>query len=260
MKRAQLFGIGIAGVAGLAAFVGMQSIMNSSPGSIIVKETVDSTRVLVAKTAIQLGSRATAANFRWQEWPKAAVTPQFITHAGLPNAMREFDGTVARASILAGEPVTASKLIAHGKGGVLAAILPTGKRAVSTKISEESAAGKLILPNDHVDVILTQTKSNNNGGAEGYVSDTLLRNIRVLAIGAELEAKKDQKDAQGKVAVLELTGPQAEILAHANAVGQITLALRSIADLNSKKTSSLKGQGGVNVLRYGVRQRAFGVN
>ncbi len=265
MKRAQLLGIGIAGAAGLAAFVGMQSIVKQPPPKIITKETVESTQVLVAQTPIALGSTATEANFRWQEWPQGAVTPEFITNSLRPNAMRELKGSIARSSIIAGEPITEKKLISAGKGGVLAAILPAGMRAISTRITEQTAVGKMILPNDHVDVILTQRK-RGQGGADQHVSDTIFRNIRVLAIGTQLEAKEEQNNAQGNVATLELNAQQAEMLALANSMGEISLSLRSIADLNADKGADMakkkKSQAStaINVLRYGVSKRAYGVN
>lgn len=264
MKRAQLLGIGIAGIAGLAAFIGMKSLVNQPPPKIVQKERVDSTEVLVAQTAIGLGSRATEANFRWQEWPKAAVSPQFITRNVRPNAMRELKGSIARSSIISGEPVTENKLISAGKGGVLAAILPAGMRAISTRITDQSAVGKMILPNDHVDVILIQRKRDKSG-TEQHVSDTLFRNIRVLAIGTQLEAKEEQSNAQGNVATLELTSKQSEMLALANSMGEISLALRSIADLHADKNPDLdtkqpEQSTSINILRYGVKKRAYGVN
>ena len=265
MKRAQLLGIGIAGIAGLAAFVGMQSLVRQPPPKLIVKETVNSTQVLVAQTNIGLGSIAAESNFIWQEWPKNAVTPSFITSELRPNAMRELRGSIARSSIIKGEPVTEHKLISPGKGGVLAAILPAGMRAISTRITDQTAVGKMILPNDHVDVILTQRKRDKSGG-EQHVSDTIFRNIRVLAIGTQLEAKEEQNNAQGNVATLELTSQQSEMLALANAMGEISLALRSIADINADKNldnvtkKKPQDSSSISVLRYGVKRRAYGVN
>ena len=107
-----------------------------------------------------------------------------------------------------GEPVTALKLVKAGEGGVLAAILPAGMRAISTRIKEETGVGRLILPNDHVDVILTQRRRGRAGGEE-FVSDTLFRNVRVLAIGQLIEAKDGKKLAEGNTATLELTPRQA---------------------------------------------------
>jgi pilus assembly protein CpaB len=145
----------------------------------------------------------------------------------------------------------------------LAAILPPGMRAVSTKISEQSAVGKLILPNDHVDVILIQRKRGKAG--EDVNADTLFRNVRVLAIGQVLEVKEGKKNAEGNVATLELTPKQTEMLAMANTMGELTLALRSVADLNGEQgpeggKKAAERTGAVRVLRYGVKSRVYGVN
>src|SRR5690606_12874931 len=133
--------------------------------------------------------------------------------ASKPDAIEHFKGAIARAPLIAGEPITENKLIKPGTGGVLAAILPSGMRAVSTKISEHTAAGKLILPNDHVDVILIR----RTRGGEGHTSEILFRNVRVLAIGQQIEAREGKKGSEGNVATLELTPGQAEQLALANA-------------------------------------------
>ena len=45
-------------------------------------------------------------------------------------------------------------------------------RAVSTQISPETGAGGFILPNDHVDVILT--RRSKTGGGEDRTSETIL--------------------------------------------------------------------------------------
>ena len=149
---------------------------------------------------------------------------------------------------------------------MLAAILPPGMRAISTKINEKTAVAKLILPNDHVDVILTQRKRTKSG-ADEIISDTLFRNVRVLAIGQQIEAKEGKKNAEGSVATLELTPKQSELLALANSMGEISLALRSVADLNGDGPSATtrwatsKDRGNsVRILRYGVKSRAYGVN
>jgi len=150
---------------------------------------------------------------------------------------------------------------------VLAAILPGGMRAISTRIKEETAVGRLILPNDHVDVILTR-RLRGASGEEQHVSETLFRNVRVLAIGQQLESKEGKKSSEGSAntATLELTPHQAEMLALANSMGEISLSLRSIADADaggpdsaSEKTSSGRNTA-VRLLKYGVPSRAYGVN
>jgi pilus assembly protein CpaB len=264
MKQAQLIGIGVAGVASLAAFVIMGKYVNKpQQKATVVEKTVDSVRVLVARSDLPLGSITTEQSFRWQDWPKDAISPSFITSVMKPAADKDYANFIARSPVLAGEPITDSKVIKSGSGGVLAAILPPGLRAVSTKISEQSAAGKLILPNDHVDLILIQRKRSKNGGEE-VNADTLFRNVRILAIGQNLETKDGKKTADGNVAVLEMTPKQSEMLALANTMGEISLALRSVADLNGDGPESLNKQadrgGSVRVLRYGVKSRVYGTS
>jgi pilus assembly protein CpaB len=263
MKQAQLIGFGVAGVAALAAVVIMSKFVNRPVAKpAVVTQVVDSVRVLVARSDLPLGSITTEQSFRWQDWPKDSISPSFVTSAMKPQADKDYANFIARSPVLAGEPITDSKVIKSGSGGVLAAILPPGMRAVATKISEQSAAGRLILPNDHVDLILIQRKRSKNGSEE-VNADTLFRNVRILAIGQQLETKDGKKTAEGNVAVLEMTPKQSEMLALANTMGEISLALRSVADLNGDGPESLNKQadrGSVRVLRYGVKSRVYGTS
>jgi len=169
--------------------------------------------------------------------------------------------------ILKEELITRSKIVKSGEGGVLASILPQGMRAISTKIKEDTAVGRLILPNDHVDVILIR-RMRGKSGQDQHVSDTLFSNVRVLALGQQIETKEGKKSADGtaSTATLELTPRQAELLALAGQTGDITLSLRSVADLsesngpaNAANINEERGNA-IRVLRYGTRSRAYGVN
>jgi pilus assembly protein CpaB len=135
-------------------------------------------------------------------------------------------------------------------------------RAISTPISEESSAGGFILPNDRVDVILTRTVKRGN--KDDKVSETVLKNVRVLAIGQTLEQKGDEKVATGKTATLELTPPQTEILSLAQSLGELSLSLRSLADAlpGSELGASLNrpNSGTVKLLKYGIESRILGIN
>jgi pilus assembly protein CpaB len=260
MKRAQLLGVAIASACGLAAFFGVMSLVNKPTKVVREEVTTNTTQVLVARSEIGLGSITGPESFRWQDWPQNAVSPSYIQRSARPNAIKDLENSVARAPMLPGEPITALKLVKPGEGGVLAAILPAGMRAISTRIKEETGVGRLILPNDHVDVILTQRR-RGRAGAEEFVSDTLFRNVRVLAIGQIIEAREGKRLAEGNTATLELTPRQTELLALANSMGEISLALRSIADIDSKdQPVDKRGNNSIRVLRYGVKTRAYGVN
>lgn len=250
MKRGQLLGVAIAALCGLGAFYGVLKLVNK-PARIITQEApVNMAQVLVAKTDVGLGQITDSGSFRWQDWPQSALSPSYIQRSTRPNAITDMAGSVARAPLLPGEPITSSKLVKAGDGGVLAAILPAGMRAISTRIKEETGVGRLILPNDHVDVILTTRRRNE------HVAETLFRNIRVLAIGQQIEAKEGKKLAEGNTATLELTPGQAEELAAANSRGEISLVLRSIADIKGGDEEGISTQ--VKILRYGSKSRANG--
>ena len=118
---------------------------------------------------------------------------------------------------------------------MLAAMLPSGKRAVAIRVSAESTAGGFILPNDRVDVIQNISSASAEGKPEQR-SRTLLRNVRVLAVDQKADETKGQLVVVGKTATLEVTPTDAEIIASAQAAGTLSLALRSIADLDEKPT------------------------
>lgn len=255
MNKGQLIGIAIAAVCGLGAFVGMQKL-TSKPQVVHREVKPNLAEVLVARSDMGLGAIASESSFRCQSWPQEAVPQGAITCRG-GATMKEFAGHIARAPILADEPITRNKLIKPGEGGVLASILPEGRRAISTKITEDTAVGRLILPNDHVDVYLIR-RVRGRGGDE-HTSEMLFSNVRVLAIGQRLETKEGQKGVDGNTATLELSPFQAEKLALAKSMGDITLALRSIADFkrdgDSADDGARKQSETVRILRYGQKSR-----
>jgi pilus assembly protein CpaB len=266
MKRAQLIGFSVALVAAVLAYY-VASVLVRPPAPITVEKKIDSTDVLVAATDIPVGEIVTEGSFRWMSWPAEAASQTYITkRRGGAEMLHKLSGSVARAPMLAGEPVTESKLIKPGQGGVLAAILPQGMRAISTKIRSETAAGSLILPNDHVDVILIR-HVRDRAGQDQNVVDTLFRNVRVMAIGQQIQTKEGKKvaDVSASTATLELTPRQAEMMALANSMGEITLTLRSVADLTTDPARAggldfKVKDNSVRVVRYGAKSRVYGVN
>ena len=180
--------------------------------------------------------------------------------AGLerPDAPTQILGWIARAPFIAGEPIREQKLVRANGSGFMAAILPTGMRAVSTEISPETGAGGFILPNDRVDIILSRRDKNPDraGAPDLIISEIVLSNVRVLAIDQAPKEKDGQNAVVGKTVTLELKPEQAETLARAHQSGTLSLALRSIADANAVENKSddqtSKRSDSVNVVRYGV--------
>jgi pilus assembly protein CpaB len=221
---------------------------------------IDTVDVLVAKTDIQLGQSVSQQDMQWQMWPVAAASPAFVRRSDKPDAIEQLAGTIARAPFVSGEPIREAKLIKANGSGYMAAVLDKGMRAVSTEISPETGAGGFILPNDRVDVILSRRdrEAEKAGGTETQVSETILANIRVLAIDQTLGEKDGQKVVIGKTATLELTPRQAETLALSRQLGTLSLALRSLADASdsnlpvSEDERNAGRKVGINTVRFGV--------
>lgn len=218
--------------AGAAALLVRSMMSNSSEPQAAIAPNTQQEDVLVAAADIALGEAVKGAAVTWQPWPKTALAPSYIVRTTRPNALTELEGSVARAPIAAGEPIIENKLVRGGDSGFMAAILKPGTRAVSVSISPETGAGGFILPNDYVDVIVTREQEVNDGYSttQAVTSETLLSKIRVLAIDQSFKEGDGEQVVVGKTATIELTPPQAEALARAQLKGQISLALRALAD------------------------------
>jgi pilus assembly protein CpaB len=258
MKPARIVVLVIAVAAGgiAALLAGRSDPPTEAPAPVAPLETVD---VLIANDDIGLGHTVAESDLRWQTWPAAAAGPNFVHKSERPEAIKELAGSITRASFSSGEPIREAKLIKGNGGGYMAAVLPSGMRAISTEINTETGAGGFILPNDHVDVILTRRDklAEKSAGVEIYVSEIILPNVKVLAIDQTVEEKNGQRVAIGKTATLELTPQQSEVLALSRQLGTISLALRSLVDFQRKDgpVSPAEDGGdrrGVNVVRFGV--------
>src|SRR4030088_102590 len=256
MNTARIVVLTIAvGAGGVAAYLASGSDKPAPAEPAAQLQTVD---VLVAKSDIGLGQSVTPEDLQWQTWPAATASNSFIRRNERPDATTQIDGSIARAPFIAGEPIREPKLVKANGSGFMAAILPTGMRAISTEISPETGAGGFILPNDRVDVILSKREKNPDraGPSDVVNSEIILANVRVLAIDQAPKEKDGQNAVVGKTVTLELRPEQAETLARARQTGTLALALRSIADLSVVDTSSddqgLKRGASINVIRYGV--------
>src|SRR6266853_6527531 len=228
MKTARIVVLAIAISAGVVA---AYLASGSDPKSVATEPTaqLQTVDVLVAKSDIGLGQSVTGDDVQWQTWPAATASANFIRRNERPDAPKEIVGSIARSPFIAGEPIREPKLVKAIGSGFMAAVLPTGMRAVSTEVSPETGAGGFILPNDRVDVILSR-REKSSGSGDIVRSEVVLRSVRVLAIDQVPKEKDGQNSVVGKTATLELKPEQAEILARSRQIGTLSLALRSIAD------------------------------
>ncbi|WP_128928730.1 Flp pilus assembly protein CpaB [Bradyrhizobium guangxiense] len=249
------------GAGGVAAYLA-SGYQNAPAPVAAVAEKLPTVEVLIAKNDIQLGQAVKPDDLQWQSWPAATASSAFIRRDARPDAQTQIVGSIARVPLMQGEPIREQKLVKAEGSGFMAAILPSGMRAVSTEISAETGAGGFILPNDRVDIVLTRRlKSPDaaNGGNDLILSEVILSNIRVLAIDQAPKEKDGQNAVIGKTVTLELKPDQVATLSAARQGGTLQLALRSIVDANAVETTvedqGAKRTGGVNVIRYGVQTR-----
>ncbi|MBK8082634.1 MAG: Flp pilus assembly protein CpaB [Devosia sp.] len=247
---------------GLAAFLATR---NDSPEQVVVEgptKVVEEAKeqILVAKLPIGVGQRLTEETIEWQDWPELAVRPEYVTKTALPDALIEMKGAVARFEFFPGEPIMQQKLVRSDQG-YLSAVLAKGMRAVSVQVAAASASGGYIMPNDRVDLVLSRP------GTSGTVSETILSNIKVLAIGLRLgEAgttgeTPDPEDPRSSVfqdnaiATLELDPAQGELVINSSRIGTLSLVLRSIADYAQVSGEVRQQNNGVNrairLIRFG---------
>ncbi len=269
MKKSRLISIGFVLATGVGA---SYLVLNKPepPAQIIMAapapKPVEQDQVLVAAHELTFGSVVQPGDLIWQPWPKDSQIQGIVRKAQSPGAVDELKDTVVRGSFLAGEPIRREKLFKGGNSGYLSAILTPGYRAVAINIEGSGAttAGNFVLPNDRVDVIRVyrDDEAAKSGSGDAFVSETLVTNVRVLAIGQDAQDKGGKPFASGSTATLELDPHQAEKVILAQRTGQLWLVLRSMQDSakNANPFSPAQEQHdlSVTVVRAGIATQSRG--
>jgi pilus assembly protein CpaB len=193
-------------------------------------QQVDGPQILVATRSLPIGTIIGPDSFRYQPWPKELIEgAYFKKDESDPNSLA---GTVVRTAIAAGQPIIQGALVKPGDRGFLAAALGPGMRAVTVSVSTQGGVAGFIFPGDRVDVMLTQSVEGGEGPAL-RASETIVRNVRVLATDQRTVTEDEEGKKEVKVfssVTVEVTPRIAEKIAVAQAIGQLSLSLRSIAD------------------------------
>ncbi|MXO66506.1 Flp pilus assembly protein CpaB [Altericroceibacterium endophyticum] len=187
-------------------------------------------KVLVAQRSLPVGTILTADSVSFQLWPKELVKDAYYIDGEAD--IQSLLGTVVRNPITAGEPITQGTLVAPGDRGFLAAALTPGMRAVTVPVSAQTGVAGFIFPGDRVDLMLTQSVEGD--GRALHASETILRNLRVLATDQSTETTKgDDGKTQVRtfsLVTLEVTPRIAEKISVAQTIGELSFSLRSLAD------------------------------
>ena len=257
MDTKKIIVLGAMAVLGFVVFTGVRKLGTPAPTSqvepqvIIQEAAVEYVSVLAIDADVSVGDRISEDIITEIEWPAEAVTPNLINTEDQPDAKQEFINALARTPMVAGETLTREKVIMAGDSGVMAAILKPGMRAVTVRISVDTAAGGFIQPGDKVDIILRENfqvrRPQNDTSARTierdniFIAKTLFENVKVLAIDQTFTTGPENGAAiPGSTATFELSQPDAELLQESTGYGDIFLTLRGVNGANYKARSAAR--------------------
>ena len=257
MDTKKIIVLGAMAVLGFVVFTGVRKLGTPAPTSqaepqvIIQEATVEYVSVLAIDVDVNVGERISEDMITEIEWPAEAVTSNLINTVDQPDARQEFVNALARTPMVAGETLTREKVIMAGDSGVMAAILKPGMRAVTVRISVDTAAGGFIQPGDKVDIILRENfqvrRPQNDTSTRTierdniYIAKTLFENVKVLAIDQTFTSGPENGAAiPGSTATFELSQPDAELLQESTGYGDIFLTLRGVNGASYKARSAAR--------------------
>jgi pilus assembly protein CpaB len=230
------------GTAAIAAFLVHQFLASQTPAPTTTTVQTGTINVLVAARDIVPGTVLTQDDLKWEPWPETAKQDRFIIQpvqvegqAAGKDPQQDFINMIARREIKIGEPMNHDMVIKQGDSGVTAANLAKGMRAITINVTPPQGVAGLILPNDRVDIILN-IQVRDIVGLQGwrdvvlrYTAETIMRNVRVVAINQKLSHDAKEGVAEpGNLVTLEVTPDQAERLVVAEQLGTMRLTLRSL--------------------------------
>lgn len=232
--------------------------------TVVAEKEVSEVQVLTVNRDFLVGETIKSEDLQWSYWPKASLIEGFYVYTVVPASVEELNGAVVKTALYKGEPLLPQKIVIKGQQGILAAMMNPEMRAVSVEISAESASGGFVLPNDRVDLILTydQKSQPELGISERMVAETIIQNVRVLAIDQNFAVSAEGETARlGSTATIEVTPREAELVAMAQRLGRVTLSLRPLDNFVSgtdrnARTEMLEGKGagagsGITIFRNG---------
>ena len=257
MDTKKIIVLGAMAVLGFVVFTGVRKLGTPAPTSqaepqvIIQEAAVEYVSVLAIDADVSVGDRISEGIITEIEWPAEAVTSNLIKTEDQPDAKQEFINALARTPMVAGETLTREKVIMAGDSGIMAAILKPGMRAVTVRISVDTAAGGFIQPGDKVDIILRENfqvrRPQNDTSARTierdniFIAKTLFENVKVLAIDQTFTSGPENGAAiPGSTATFELSQPDAELLQESTGYGDIFLTLRGVNGANYKARSAAR--------------------
>lgn len=222
------------GAAGSAVFLAqdwLQAQKDALNAQLAARQSEPETvmEVLVAAENLPRGTFIKDSHLVWQIWPEDGISERYIVREGesVPAAAEQLVGAVVRNGLTEGEPITEGRIVRPGDRGFLAAVLRPGMRAVSVPVSATAGVAGFVFPGDRVDLILTHEIQRSGESVTHRASETLLRDVRVLAVDQSVDDQNGTPRV-AKTATLEVSPKQAEIITVSMQIGRLSLVLRSL--------------------------------
>lgn len=240
MSRQTLIALAGAIVLGLVAVFIANSYLNRAQKQAYAGGT---TKVAVATAPLAYGSDITPDKVRFVDFPNTSIPPGAFTNAQqlLPAGKKR----QALVPIAVNEPILKDKISGEGQSASISALLPDGMRAATVRINDVSGVAGFVQPNDRVDVLITRTMPG--GDRETEVTDVLLQNIRIIAMGQHAK-DADGKPIPARTATLEVAPIDAQKLALGEAAGSLSLVLRKPGEQSNPVVETVS----MNDLRYNM--------
>lgn len=221
----------------------VQAGLNSNKETPVTVKEEPRVQIIVASKTLSIGAELSDENMKWQDWPENAVFPGAVVKKDADSKPSDLVQGRVRRNLAEGEPVVEAALVKNNNGSFLAAALAEGKRAVAIKVDAQSTAGGFIGPGDYADIILTYRQNIRYEGDDNpaiddmielnidkLATETILQNVKILAVDQATKRDEEKGPRVGKTVTLEVDMRQAEILALANEVGDLSLSLRRLGD------------------------------
>lgn len=240
----------VAGVVVAFAAIAIRNRIASEPDAPATPPAM----MIIAKRDIPLGALIQSAADLDMVVPPSDAKPEevIIDSSG---SLDSFNGAVVRRQLRAGDPVPKNALVRPNEGGFMSAVLEPGMRAISISVNATSGNAGFISPGDRVDLIVTHrirsSGPNESGSKESVVSETFVRDVRVLAVDQMID-NPENKAILAKTVTVEVNNQQAEQIAVATEMGKISMSLRSTAAMNGKESDNVTRTTEGDVSKSGV--------
>ena len=224
MNRQTMIALGVAIVLGLVA-VFLANTYLSGRERQLAASPQGMTRVAVASLPLVYGAEITPDKVKFVSYPATSLPPG--TYASMEQLLPAGKRRVALRPIQVNQPLLAADLSGEGQTASIAALLPDGMRAATVRINDISGVAGFVRPNDVVDVLITRQAIGPDGVSTGQqVTDVLLQNVRVMAMGSDANANDNNKAKVTRNATLEVTPVDAQKLALGERLGSLSFVLR----------------------------------